>query len=168
MERSQRCSLIGLGEYVKSCYVLALEIPEGMVVEAVAGGRRLRLGPAVYFYIGSARGPCGVPCRVARHLAAVKAVRWHVDALTTNPVVVKHGFFMVRDTGGDCEAAVSRLLRGVLEPVKGFGCSDKPGDVSHLYACSGGVSECLPLVYSLLEDGGFNPIWVQAWMPWDA
>ena len=42
-----------------------------------------RLEPGTYVYAGSARGPGGIRARVGRHLRKEKAVRWHVDHLTT-------------------------------------------------------------------------------------
>src|SRR3954452_25262653 len=36
-----------------------------------------------YLYAGSARGPCGLRARLARHLRRDKAVHWHIDRITT-------------------------------------------------------------------------------------
>jgi len=160
--RSGTHSCIGISDYLSSCYILVLEIPVGAVVYARVGRRSIRLEQGIYFYTGSAKGTCNVLCRVLRHLAPVKKVHWHIDSLTSNPAVVKHGFFMVMDKGGDCEEELSLILKSRLGFIKGFGCSDKPGDVSHLYLCREVLEECLQLVYEILDEAGFNPIWVQA------
>ena len=61
-------------------YALLLALPR-----AVAAPERLGdapLGPGLYVYAGSARGPGGIRARVARHARRGKPRHWHVDRLT--------------------------------------------------------------------------------------
>lgn len=158
----EKHSSIGLpDEYRRSCYILVLELQEETSVDLRLGRRKLTLGPGVYLYVGSAKGACDVFCRVLRHLSPWKRLHWHIDQLTSNTRVLKHGFFIIKNNHGDCEAALSSILRRIFDYINGFGCSDKPGDVSHLYICRGTLEECIIQVYRVLDDFRFEPIWIQ-------
>ena len=79
-----------------------------------------------YVYTGSARR--GFEARVARHLRAEKALRWHIDHLLSAPGVKITK--VVRSCREECrlnQASPGRVL------VPGFGSSDcKAGCGSHL------------------------------------
>jgi Uri superfamily endonuclease len=75
-----------------------------------------------YVYTGSAKR-C-LPHRVARHRAAHKPLRWHIDYLTSVASVVD---VHVWPLGKWDECGLHRALLarpGVSEPVRGFGSSD--------------------------------------------
>ncbi len=69
-------------------YVLVLHVPGSTTVEVGALGEHL-LSPGVYLYVGSAQP--GLARRVQRHLAPRKPLRWHIDALTTQPGIRRLG-----------------------------------------------------------------------------
>ncbi|MCY0868318.1 MAG: GIY-YIG nuclease family protein [Desulfurococcus sp.] len=152
-------SLIDLNSYLKSCYILVSRIQSPIRIAFKKG--YLELAPGAYFYVGSARGSCDVIHRVLRHLSPSKKLKWHIDLLTVNSSVEAIGFFMVKYTGGDCESTLSFILSEKFNGIEGFGCTDKPGDRSHLYACTGILDECLHVLYEILEESGFEPIWIQ-------
>ena len=87
----------------------------------------------IYAYVGSALR--GLPRRIARHAAAEKKPRWHVDHLSTRftplgAVAVESA----RRLECDLAAAVARVA---VRPFPGFGCSDcRCG--SHLFLLSTG------------------------------
>ncbi|MCC6024861.1 MAG: GIY-YIG nuclease family protein [Desulfurococcaceae archaeon] len=132
-----------------NCYVLAVESRETCSVSL--GERPVVLGPGVYFYVGSARGPGGALARVARHLSRTKRVWWHIDRLLACPGINVRAVYLLRAERCDCEFEVSSALRRVLLGIPGFGASDKKRDYSHLYECSDDLADCLVRVYELLE-----------------
>lgn len=113
-------------------YILWLELDCALPV-VLSGGRGQVLGPGVYFYFGSARGPGGLRARVGRHMRQGKAVRWHVDQLTERGRVV--GAWVV--PGGD-ECALRARFAGCPVPLPGFGSSDCRRCPSHLVAWPAG------------------------------
>lgn len=79
-----------------------------------------------YVYTGSARR--AFEARIARHLRADKALRWHIDYLLTAPGV--RIVDVVRSTRTEC--ALNRSVRGSVV-VPGFGASDcRRGCGAHL------------------------------------
>jgi len=80
-------------------------------------------------YVGSAMGPGGLGARIERHFRRGKSLRWHVDYLTEVldvPCAIA--------LPGEGEAPLSRVLWEVGSPViRGFGCSDRRADRTHLY-----------------------------------
>lgn len=109
-------------------YALLLALPR-----AVAAPERLGdapLGPGLYVYAGSARGPGGIRARVARHARRGKPRHWHVDRLTEVGRVVAA---VAIPEGREC--AIVETLRnrpGVGFPVPGFGASDCRACPAHL------------------------------------
>lgn len=109
-------------------YALLLALPR-----AVAAPERLDgapLGPGLYVYAGSARGPGGIRARVARHARRGKPRHWHVDRLTE---VGRIAAAVAIPDGREC--AVVETLRtrpGVGFPVPGFGASDCRACPAHL------------------------------------
>ncbi len=73
-------------------YVLRIRLPAArtLVIRRRVRGRWGRsrtfvLPAGDYLYVGSALGPGGLAARVARHLAAEKALHWDVDFLLAGP-----------------------------------------------------------------------------------
>ncbi|MHB0876577.1 MAG: GIY-YIG nuclease family protein [Anaerolineae bacterium] len=111
-------------------YVLLLSLREDRSF-AVRGGRRFALPAGAYAYVGSARGPGGLPARLARHLRHEKPCHWHIDFAMQAAVPL--GFVCVAPSLEECQLA--GLVAGLpgAAPVAGFGCSDcRCG--AHLYA----------------------------------
>jgi Uri superfamily endonuclease/predicted GIY-YIG superfamily endonuclease len=110
--------------------VLARELPvrlPGRTDAVLAAGR--------YLYCGSAKGPGGIAARVGRHMRPVKALRWHVDQLSSAGRVV--GAWVFPD-GDEC-----RLFAALAEmptPLPGFGSSDCKICQSHLKAWPPGIA----------------------------
>ena len=112
---------------VPGAYILLLTVPKARTV--AIGGRTAALSAGRYLYCGSARGPGGIRSRVGRHMRRDKAVRWHVDQLTATQGVLAAWAF---PGGNECGLAVA--LSGLPQPIPGFGSSDCPRCVSHLFA----------------------------------
>lgn len=93
----------------------------------------MKLLPGFYVYVGSAFGPGGLNARVARHLAADKKLRWHVDyvRMVTRPAAV---WYAVDPDRRECRwAEVLAAMTGVSVPMIGFGASDC-ACCSHLFS----------------------------------
>ena len=77
-------------------------------------------------YTGSAKR--NIEARIARHLRAEKALRWHIDYLLKAPGV--RILEVKRSRRAEC--ALNRAVRGRI-PVAGFGASDcRAGCGAHL------------------------------------
>ncbi len=91
------------------------------------------LGPVkvhsgTYLYVGSAKK--GLPQRLARHFAAEKTARWHIDYLTQH---VRPARAIVWDWKPGMECAIAGQLAAMGRTIAGFGCSDC-GCEAHLFA----------------------------------
>lgn len=121
---------IGEGDAARGAYALALHLARPHHF------RRRRLPPAQLqgwlVYAGSANGPGGIAARVRRHLASDKALRWHIDELTTRADAMAA---FAWPGGGEC-AIVAALLGsgGFRIAAPGFGSSDCPRCAAHLLA----------------------------------
>jgi Uri superfamily endonuclease len=93
---------------------------------------RLQVVPGYYVYVGSALGPGGLAARVARHQAAEKTARWHIDYLRAAAELA--AVWYTRDEyRQECRwAEVLSGLRDAAVPMRGFGASDC-GCCSHLF-----------------------------------
>jgi len=126
-------------------YVLALRLdaPHTLCIGQLG---ELDFPAGWYLYVGSARGPGGLPARLARHrrrLGPDKRPRWHIDYLREQAA---WGGAWRRATGErlECDwAAALRRLAGARVVAPGFGASDCHC-VAHLV--------CVPV---LPDDGWF-------------
>jgi histidyl-tRNA synthetase len=110
---------------VRGAYVLLIETSAPVAVSIARA--RCKLTSGRYLYCGSANGPGGLHARLARHMRREKAVRWHVDQLTTRGIVRGAWIF---PEGDEC-ALVARLAH-LPTPIPGFGSSDCRRCRSHL------------------------------------
>lgn len=82
-------------------------------------------------YVGSARGPGGLLARVRRHFRRGKSLKWHIDYLTESDFVRVERALLIPSAS---ESELVRILMDFGEPVKrGFGCSDRKHDITHLF-----------------------------------
>ncbi|MFQ5776179.1 MAG: DUF123 domain-containing protein [Kiloniellaceae bacterium] len=116
----------GAGAYI---LLVALDGPLALDAATLAAAV---LGPGRYAYCGSAYGPGGLAARLGRHLHRDKAVRWHIDRLTTAGRVVA---VLALPGGRECDL-FARVLAcpGASVPVPGFGSSDCRRCPAHLAA----------------------------------
>lgn len=100
---------------------------------AVTIGRwaSLQLQPGLYFYVGSAFGPGGVRARVTRHCRREKALRWHVDYLSTHCDAAGAWYSHAPERLEHQWAQSLQTLAG-MNAIEGFGCSDCTCD-AHLF-----------------------------------
>ncbi len=139
---------------VPGYYVLILDVSENLVIDT-RGSRKFYLEPGLYVYTGSARGPGGLLARINRHLKRRKKLFWHIDYLTIREsvhIVAVYSLVDIVDPHRDYESLLSARLMELLEPVKGFGTSDKPRDKAHLYRCRGGLDECLSILDKVFDE----------------
>ena len=119
--------------------LLALDAPAALRIGALG---TFTLPSGTYLYTGSARR--GLRARVARHLAPDKALRWHIDYLTTAPGTRRIGAvgFPAQFPGRAGEQTLSECelnrragaLAGWTAPVPGFGAGDcRAGCPAHLW-----------------------------------
>ncbi|MCD6196655.1 MAG: GIY-YIG nuclease family protein [Staphylothermus sp.] len=143
-------------EYIPSLpgyYLLIFRIYKKLTI-ITRGNKVFSLNPGIYVYIGSAYGPGGLRSRIIRHLRRNKKVFWHVDYLTTNKYVELVGFVIITITSNktiDLENLLSKKIQKHLEPILGFGCSDKRKDKSHLYYCMKNFPDCLRIIDEILS-----------------
>ncbi len=108
------------------------------------GGKRFTIPRGVYLYIGSAMGGGGIRGRVERYLNRSGRVFWHIDHLLQRSSVKILGvLYRVYRDPGDHESELASKLREIFTGIPGFGCSDKPGNYSHLYLCGHTEDGCL-------------------------
>ena len=132
-------------------YLLVLEVKQD--IEVYTRRKKFYVPRGVYVYVGSAKGSGGLYARVKRHLSNVKRLFWHIDyLLENNNVAVKRVFYkVIEDNGKDYESLLARCLVEKLKPIPNFGCSDKPGDYSHLFKCGRDLEECINRLQDILD-----------------
>ncbi len=109
----------------------------------------------VLAYAGSAKGPGGLGARIGRHFAKGKTVRWHIDYLTEIMDVP-----CALALPGEEEISIARILREVGKPlIRGFGCSDRRSDGTHLYLLSEDLREALRVLIGIR--------WKKAFLVWN-
>ncbi len=109
-------------------YALLLALPRAVAAPERLGGAPL--GPGLYVYAGSARGPGGIRARVARHARRGKPRHWHVDRLTE---VGRIAAAVAIPDGRECAVVGTLRTRpGVSFPVLGLGASDCRACPAHL------------------------------------
>lgn len=101
-------------------YVLLIDLARPLSLDLPAF-RGTEVAPGLYGYCGSAYGPGGIRARVSRHLRDDKAIRWHVDHLTTAGRVAQIG---IRVGGHECDLVGVLLARGGMAVLPGFGSTD--------------------------------------------
>lgn len=79
-----------------------------------------RFAPGHYLYVGTAQR--NLEARLARHARPEKALRWHVDYLSTQARMLG-AITVAGPRERECELAVE-LARSCACPVPGFGSSD--------------------------------------------
>ncbi len=104
----------------KGTYVLALTLGSPSDAEVGALGV-LHFDPGLYVYVGSAMG--GLDQRLSRHLRKDKAIRWHIDRLTTI-CDSSEAYESYPDPIPECELAAKAAECGMVPAAEGFGCSD--------------------------------------------
>ncbi|MET1160317.1 MAG: GIY-YIG nuclease family protein [Thermoprotei archaeon] len=139
---------------IPGVYLLIIRV-EKLVKIRVRSGRVFVLEPGMYVYIGSARGFGGIRGRVKRYLVGVGNRFWHIDYLITQPGVKLAGIYYmaINKTTIDYESLIASVFREKLYGVKGFGCSDKSHDYSHLYMCGDTLNNCIEKLSRLLPRG---------------
>ncbi len=118
----------------KGTYILVIEVVNDINIKIGCLGKR-KLERGVYVYIGSARGPGGLKARIYRHLKLNKRIKWHIDYLTVNPKVRIKAVFYLKSKDLLESIVANKLLsnnffKGV---IKGFGCTDRRNNYTHLY-----------------------------------
>ncbi len=137
---------------VKGYYILMLNVDEPIPISR--GRWRWIIEPGIYYYVGSAYGLGGLYYRVKRHYRKIKKIRWHIDSLTTSRYVeIIYIILLIpikRDVSTDLESYISNKLIRKYSPIKGFGCSDKRNDYSHLFYCKAGPDKCIQDLETLI------------------
>jgi Uri superfamily endonuclease len=119
-------------------YAMAIELSDEVTV-TFSGRSPIVLPAGRYLYCGSAKGPGGLKARLSRHMRRGKSVRWHVDQLTEQGLVIGSWIF----PGGD-ECELVQMCSYLPMPIAGFGSSDCATCRSHLLQCSNGTTLILP------------------------
>ena len=124
-------------------YLLLLRLDAPLPLRGRFTGETLPSGH--YAYAGSARGPGGLRARLWRHLRREKAIRWHIDQLTTRAMALAALPFpdddFLKGHGArltECALAAALLRAGSFAiPLPGFGSSDCPTCPAHLLRWTG-------------------------------
>jgi Uri superfamily endonuclease len=119
-------------------YAMAIEFADTVVV-MLSGRPPIALPAGRYLYCGFAKGPGGLKARLSRHMRRGKSVRWHVDQLTEQGLVIGNWVF----PGGD-ECGLVQMCSHLPMPIAGFGSSDCATCRSHLLQWSNGRALLLP------------------------
>ncbi|MGB9727997.1 MAG: GIY-YIG nuclease family protein [Nitrososphaeria archaeon] len=111
---------------LKGSYVLILE--NGKVCDIRVGGLGvLKFDRGFYAYIGSMFGSGGLEARIRRYFVRGRK-HWHIDYILDHMKIVE--VFVLPEK--DYESFLANVAVKRFNYVKGFGCSDKKNDVSHL------------------------------------
>ncbi|OYT40997.1 MAG: hypothetical protein B6U89_00365 [Desulfurococcales archaeon ex4484_58] len=132
-------------------YLLVIAVCRDIVVETRS--RKFRINRGFYIYVGSARGPGGLRARINRHLRREKKLFWHIDYLLSNPnTEIVLIYYRIVEEKDDLESRIATILNNYLPGIKGFGCSDKTRDYSHLYWCGYSITSCINELIGILKD----------------
>jgi Uri superfamily endonuclease len=107
-------------------YAMAIELADTLAV-TLSGRLPIVLPAGRYLYCGSAKGPGGLKARLSRHMRRGKSVRWHVDQLTEQGLVIGGWIFPEGD-----ECRLVQMCSHLPMPIAGFGTSDCAICRSHL------------------------------------
>lgn len=102
----------------------------GTQIIANAGRMEATLHPGWYLYLGSARGPGGLPARINRHFRSAQKGHWHIDQLSAAAIQR-----LALAVPGDSECRLVRKFiasRHYEVAVPGFGSTDCRTCPSHL------------------------------------
>jgi len=115
-------------------YAMAIELNDEVAVR-LSGRSPIALPAGRYLYCGSAKGPGGLKARLSRHMRRGKSVRWHVDQLTEQGLVVGS---WISPGGDECELV--QMCSHLPMPIAGFGSSDCATCGSHLLFWPNGIA----------------------------
>jgi Uri superfamily endonuclease len=118
-------------------YAMAIELADTAVV--MLSGRLPIALPAGRTFIVALLKAGGLKARLSRHMRRGKSVRWHVDQLTEQGLVIGSWIF----PGGD-ECKLAQMCSYLPMPIAGFGSSDCATCRSHLLQWSNGRALLLP------------------------
>ncbi|ABN70508.1 protein of unknown function DUF123 [Staphylothermus marinus F1] len=138
----------------KGYYVLFINVGKACRI-TTRSGKKFNIKPGIYVYLGSAFGRGGLYSRIMRHLRKRKKLFWHIDYLLTCKQVEIIEYLTIECSKNKCidyESFISRTLTNMFEPIKGFGCSDKPKDTSHLFYCGRSMHRCKSLIEKILAN----------------
>lgn len=123
-------------------------------VEVKTRNRLFKIPKGYYVYIGSAKNTGGLYSRVKRYFSPIRNKFWHIDYLVSKPGVELVGLIYreISDRGYDWESYLAEKIRSNMQFIKGFGCSDKKWNTSHLYKCGDYIEECLFKLMFLRKD----------------
>ena len=107
-------------------YVLIVKVLEECEIEVGSLGR-IEFEEGYYAYVG--RAMAGLQKRIERHLRRPRRVRWHIDWLTSNPIVKPLCAIFGETQNPRLEDELAEVLSG--EPIPRFGSSDARAS-SHL------------------------------------
>lgn len=134
----------------KGTYVLVTILDADRDITVGALGT-LHFPKGLYCYVGSAMA--GLDQRLSRHLRKNKALKWHIDYLTTSADRV-YAFESYPDPIPECTLARLAEECGMEPFAKGFGCSDCSCR-THLFSCDG---ESVARLLEMAELISFNLI----------
>lgn len=109
----------------------------------------LKFDRGFYAYIGSMFGSGGLEARIRRYFFGGRK-HWHIDYILEHMKIVN--VFVLPEK--DYESLVANVAVKRFNYVKGFGCSDKKNDISHLlyFREKGELRTFIELIKSI----GFN------------
>jgi Uri superfamily endonuclease len=128
------CLKVDEAPSLPGAYAMAIELSDEVAV-TFSGRLRIALPAGRYLYCGSTKGPGGLKARLSRHMRRGKSVRWHVDQLTEQGLVIGNWIF----PGGD-ECRLVQMCSHLPMPIAGFGSSDCTTCRSHLLHWSNGTA----------------------------
>jgi len=132
----------------KGTYVLILKLEKESIIKVGALGMKT-FKTGFYAYIGSAFGHGGLKARISRY-SKVRRQRWHIDYILDFMETIE--VWTIPNTRIEEELAGDAVK--VFDYIKGFGCTDKSGDISHLLYLSN--KDLLPEFKRLIENHGLR------------
>jgi len=107
----------------KGSYLLGLRLDQNVILTVGRLGR-FTFPAGYYIYAGSARGPGGLPARLARHQRRQKRFHWHIDYLLPHTCLVEV-WTLVSERRLECTwAGAVGQMSGARVVAPRFGASD--------------------------------------------
>ncbi len=142
----------------KGYYILLIKVNRDVNTRIGSLGL-IKFRRGFYTYIGSAHGPGGLRARINRHLKKIKKPHWHIDYLLMNEdvFIVAIWCLITKESSQDLESLISRDLNAHFYFIKGFGCTDKPSDLSHIHYCGLELYVCISVLNRILRKYHLTP-----------
>jgi Uri superfamily endonuclease len=120
--------IANLPKSMRGAYILEFYLEKPVALEVGKLGK-FRLATGFYYYVGSALN--GLRGRLLRHIRGPAKLHWHIDYITR---IKQPSAIWLVEAVKNVESDLTGIIsKRAVPAVSGFGCSDSPGDITHLF-----------------------------------